>query len=518
MKKKQVTALVLAAVLGVSALMTGCGDSKKKEESANKEGASKEFTAFMFLSGTPFNEDWEVWKEIEKETGVKLKGVVASSNSDYSTAFQNMVASGQLADIIACESTSDLEKLGKDGGMLPLNDLIDKYAPNIKKMLEEDSNFKYQATAEDGNIYNIPLGKELQSSQFYWIRQDWLDKLGLAAPNTVDELHDVLLAFKKNDPNGNGKADEIPLFDRSATSENEMGEYLALWDAGTGFYPRDGKMTYEPITENYKTAVSNLAEWYKEGLVDPEIFTRGMSARDTLLSNNTGGFTHDWISTGNYNDSLAQDIEGFNMVAVAPFADQNGNVKERDRRYAECGWGISSQCKDPEALIKFMDYMFTEEGSDFMNWGIEGKTYTVDENGKKAFTEEVFNSGLAPIEYLRSLGAQYRAGYVQAADYEYAVMNDAGKAANELYNSHDEWFEDSKLPDLKLSKDALDEYKSIMSGISPIVFEKLQSWILGSGDIEAEYDDFVKELKARNIDRAIEIQQEAYDNFLKVTK
>ena len=97
-------------------------------------------------------------------------------------------------------------------------------------------------------------------------------------------------------------------------------------------------------------------------------------------------------------------------------------------------------------------------------------------------------------------------------------MNDAGKAANELYNSHEEWFEGAKLPDLKLSKDALDEYKSIMSGITPIVFEKLQSWILGSGDIEAEYDDFVNELKARNIDRAIEIQQEAYDNFMKVTK
>ena len=77
MKKKQVTAFLLAAVLGVSALMTGCGDSKKKEETAGKEGGSKEFTAFMFLSGTPFNEDWEVWKEIEKETGVKLKGVVA---------------------------------------------------------------------------------------------------------------------------------------------------------------------------------------------------------------------------------------------------------------------------------------------------------------------------------------------------------------------------------------------------------------------------------------------------------
>ena len=119
------------------------------------------------------------------------------------------------------------------------------------------------------------MGKELKSSQFYWIRQDWLDKLGLEAPTTVDELHDVLTAFKNNDPNGNGQADEIPLFDRSATAETEMGEYLALWDSSASFYPRDGKITYEPLTENYKNAVKNLAQWYKEGLIDPEIFTRG---------------------------------------------------------------------------------------------------------------------------------------------------------------------------------------------------------------------------------------------------
>lgn len=518
MKKKQVTAILLATVLGVSALMTGCGDSKKKEETANKEGGSKEFTAFMFLSGTPFNGDWDVWKEIEKKTGVKLKGVVASSNSDYSTAFQNMVASGNLADIIACDTVTDLEKLGKDGGMLPLNDLIEEHAPNIKKMLEEDPNFKYAATAGDGNIYNIPLGRELQVAEFYWIRQDWLDKLGLAVPTTVDELHDVLLAFKNNDPNGNGKADEIPLFDRSNSDKSSMGEYLALWDSGTGFYPRDGKMTYEPITENYKTAVTNLASWYKEGLIDPEIFTRGMSARDTLLSNNTGGFTHDWVSTGTYNDTLAEEIPEFNMVAVAPFADQNGNVKERRSRYPECGWGISSQCKDPEAVIEFMDYMFTEEGSNFMNWGIEGKTYTVDESGKKTFTDEVLKSDLAPVEYLRTLGSQYRAGYIQSADYEYAIMNDAGKAATDLYSSHDEWYEGSRIPELKLSAEEMDEYNSIMSGITPIVFEKFQSWVLGSGDIDAEWNDFVDELKARNIDRAIEIQQESYDTYMKLTK
>ena len=105
MKRKQITALLLTAVLGASMAfgVTGCGKEESSKETALGKDGSKEFTAFMFLSGTPFNSDWEVWKEVEKKTGVKLKGVVASSNSDYATAFQNMVASGQLADIIACD-------------------------------------------------------------------------------------------------------------------------------------------------------------------------------------------------------------------------------------------------------------------------------------------------------------------------------------------------------------------------------------------------------------------------------
>ena len=138
MKRKQITALLLTAVLGVSLAFgtTGCGKEETGKAAASKEDGSKEFSAFMFLSGTPFNSDWEVWKEVEKKTGVKLKGVVASSNSDYATAFQNMVASGQLADIIACDLTTDIEKLGKDGGVIPLNDLIEEHAPNIKKALD----------------------------------------------------------------------------------------------------------------------------------------------------------------------------------------------------------------------------------------------------------------------------------------------------------------------------------------------------------------------------------------------
>ena len=537
MKKRRLMAAAMAAVMltgtlaGCSAKSETSGTEAAKGEAGTSQAQTeetlegslvskepKEFTVFLNFNNMPFDSNWQVWQEAAKRTNISLKGTISLSNSNEEEAFNLMMSSGNLADIIGYVDASSLEKLGRDGGMIPLNDLIKEHAPNIQKVLDEDARFRQTAYSLDGNIYQIPKNQELKAAEFWWIRQDWLDKLNLKAPTTVDELHDVLYAFRNEDPNGNGLKDEIPLFDRAGWKQPD--EYLYLWDTSLEFYPRDGKMKYEPLEENFKTGVSNMIKWYQEGLIDPEIFTRGASSRDTLLGGDLGGCTHDWVSTANYNSTLQETIPGFQMVAIAPPADQNGVVKERVSRYPGVGWGISSQCKDPVTVIKFMDYFFTEEGSDLMNWGIEGDTFTRDADGSKHFTDTVLQSELTPIGYLRSIGAQYRIGMCQDGDYEYATMKEDGIEANKLYNGHDEWFDDSLPPyldgkmALKYTSDDETEYKNIMASIKPYVDEKFQSWILGVNDFDSEYDTFIKELKARGIDRALEINQIAYDTFL----
>ena len=537
MKKRRLMAAAMAAVM-LTGTLAGCSaksETSGTEAAKGEAGASqaqteetlegslvskepKEFTVFLNFNNMPFDSNWQVWQEAAKRTNVSLKGTISLSNSNEEEAFNLMMSSGNLADIIGYVDASSLEKLGRDGGMIPLNDLIKEHAPNIQKVLDEDARFRQTAYSLDGNIYQIPKNQELKAAEFWWIRQDWLDKLNLKAPTTVDELHDVLYAFRNEDPNGNGLKDEIPLFDRAGWKQPD--EYLYLWDTSLEFYPRDGKMKYEPLEENFKTGVSNMIKWYQEGLIDPEIFTRAASSRHTLLGSDLGGCTHDWVSTANYNSTLQETIPGFQMVAIAPPADQNGVVKERVSRYPGVGWGISSQCKDPVTVIKFMDYFFTEERSDLMNWGIEGDTFTRDADGSKHFTDTVLQSELTPIGYLRSIGAQYRIGMCQDGDYEYATMKEDGIEANKLYNGHDEWFDDSLPPyldgkmALKYTSDDETEYKNIMASIKPYVDEKFQSWILGVNDFDSEYDTFIKELKARGIDRALEINQKAYDTFL----
>ena len=553
MKKK--LSLMLALVLVVS-LFAGCGkteapktDDKKqettaenktdakedaktesgKEDSKQEEAASslvsdtpKTFSIFLNFNNMPFNSDWMIWKEIAKETNVSLEGVISQSNANEEEAFSMMLASGKLADIIGYKNPADLEKLGRDGGLIPLNDLIKEHAPDLQKVLDNDAKFRSFATSLDGNIYFIPKNLTLKSAEFWWIRQDWLDKLNLQAPTTIDELYEVLTAFRNNDPNGNGQKDEIPLFDRAAALHMQ-DEYLYLFDTSTEFYPHDGKITFEPLNkDDFVLGVKTLAKWYQEGLIDPEIFTRGAKSRDTLYAADQAGFTHDWPSTGDYNVKLADSVPGFNNVAIAPIKNQRGEMIERTTRYPVAGWGISSQCKDPVTLIKFFNFFFTEKGSDMINFGVEGVTYTKEADGRKVFTPLVMeNEELTPLNYLRAQGIQYRIGMIQNPEYEIAFSTEAAKEAAQYYESHPEWFPQDLPPynngalNLKYTPEEETEYQNIMANIKPYVSQMFQEWILGTKDIEESYDDFVKELKNRKIDRAIEINQAAYETFLK---
>lgn len=521
--KKRLLTLLLIACMAISLFANG-----KKEESTtvNQSGTltgnqlvanPTEFSIFLNFNNMPFNSEWKVWKAIAEDTNVSLKGVIPQSSSNEEEAYNLMLSSGELADIIGYKDPAVLEQLGRNGGLLPLNDLIDKYAPNIKKHMEENPEFKKKSYALDGNIYFIPQDYELKSAEFWWIRKDWLDKLGLEVPTTVDELYTVLSAFRNDDPNGNGIKDEVPLFDRAGYKMPD--EYLYLWDTSTEFYARDGKIEFEPMEANFKTGVSNLVKWYKEGLIDPEIFTRGPKSRDILFSGDLGGCTHDWVSTGNYNKSLKDSVEGFEVVPMAPPALPSGEVVERTFRTPGTGWGISYQCKNPELVMKFFDYFFTEAGANFINWGIKDDTYSVKADGEKYFLDSVLNSDKSPIGYLRSYGVQYRVGMIQEAAYEYAFMSDIGKTANKLYNSNLQWYRNDIPPyadgamQLKYEADDEAEYLRIMSNIRPYVAEKFQSWMLGTSSFEADYNEFISQLKSRGIERAIEINQKAYDLY-----
>jgi len=521
MRLKSLVCLLAATTLLAGAL-AGCGGSSPKE-SASVEAAQPDSEHPYLASAKPlkltvhmgtkdsgvFKNDWPIFVKAADMTNVSLEGTLPATVSDFSETFSIVMASGKLPDIMQALS-KDFLQFGPEGAFLPLNDLIDQNAPHLKKFLEDNPDVKSAASDNDGKIWFIPFIADGEAEKGWFIRKDWLEKLGLAEPKSVDELHDVLTAFVNKDPNGNGKKDEIGFFHRN-TSIGIEG-LMALWNAYPSYRAFDNKVIYGPLEKEYGDAMTNMAKWYKEGLIDKEIFTRGGKARDILLADDTGGLTHDFFaSTGNYNEQLESKIPGFRFDPMLPPADISGVVKEPSKRdrAKNYGWGISHSNPDPVATIKYFDFWFTEEGRRMANFGIEGDTYTMVD-GKPIFTDKVLKSDKAPVDVIRETGAQSNFGFQQDYFYEEQWTLPLATEGINLYKEKNVFMD--KYPVLKFTAEEQKEIQKISPKVETYVSETTQQWILGAKPVD--HAAFAKELEKLGARRLVEINQAAYDRYM----
>lgn len=520
MKRK--IAMFMSAILISSVALTGCGGSNEEASNngsdtvVNEDGDEVTELTVHGMYGDSFIGDYSlpVTEEIQKEAGVKLVNTVAPSTTNEDQAWTLMMSvPDQMPDILTNSSIQKIEKLGMDGGCIPLEDLIDEYAPNIQAYFEKYPEAKAASTAADGHIYQVACIKEMKTAETWIIRKDWLDKLGLEVPETTDDLYNVLTAFATEDPNGNGVQDETPFISRSGA--NSLNDILSLWGSSTQMVVRDGKVVYDPYEPDFKIAMENAIKWYDEGLIDPEIFTRGGESRNVMYGEDKGGFICDWpASTTQYNLSLAETVPGFENVVIAPPIDQNGNQIAYHVTTPGAGPAISSNCDDPVAAIKFIDFMYSPEGILLNSYGIEGLTFEYDENGQPQFTDLITDYPDGIPAGRTAYGMQCRLGSADPLALEYVTAtNDQVLEGWELYSDHPEWYSDDTYLNyvFKYTPEEQQEIDLILTDLNAYVQEKCISWILGTGDFESEYDQFISELELRNVERAVEISQAAYD-------
>lgn len=510
MKRKTIKALsmLLAAILAAGS-MTGCG----KDKPVTSDPSDKvNLSMFMhFMGYCVYDEEWPIFQKAAELTGVTLTGTASETISDSSQAFNTMLASKKLPDIIH-GSYTNLNDIGKEGALIPLEDLIDEYAPHIKELLEKYPDFKKRATADDGHIYYLPgslSGLEISAlpSTGWFVRQDWLDKLGMKQPTTIDELVAVWTAFRNKDPNGNGVKDEIPFFARVGG----VNPLFNLFDTQqSGYKPENGKIVFAPVTEKFKTAVKEIAKWYKDGLIDEEIFTRGNSSREQLLGGNIGGSCHDWFSsTGAYSSKYAEQIPGINFIPMAPPANINGDVIEYDSRSPlhSYGWSISKDNANPERTMQYFDFWYTQEGKDLISYGVEGTHYNVVD-GKKVFTDLVLKAEDGAPTYMRNIG-QAEIGAVRDFDAEYQAMGVEAKAGFDLYMSNGYCQPPIEFAEFTEEENAIKE--KYAADINTYANEQRQKWIMGAEDVDATWDNYVATLESMHLDEVVKIYQAAYN-------
>ena len=503
---------ILAAALVMSLYVGACrGNQNDYGMGYYRSGEPKELTVAWGENGTVIDtQNTPALKKAQELTNIGLKNVLPKNAIDWQQTLGMLVAADKEPDIIH-QSKSVINQYTVRKILRPLDDLIETYAPNIQRFFEENPSLREATQWRDGKIYYLPCYTDGEVSNGWFIRKDWLDKLGLAEPTSTEEYYQVLKAFKTRDPNGNGIADEIPYFSRKAgLNYTESVTCLPqLWNTTRGLMEKNGTIVYGACEPEYIEAVSNIARWYKEGLIDPEIYTRGNGARDELLGKNVGGSTYDWFgSTALYNNRLGSEIPGFSFVPIAP---PSGAIYDRRQPVKDSGWGISAKSENAVEAIRYMDFWFSPEGRILANYGIEGETYDMVD-GKPKLKESIINSNDegSVVDILNGYGAQLSMAYHQDFEYERQWLTPIALAGIDNYqnNGYLKQYINRKYS-LNNEEDSLRSME-MLALLSDYVSDMEQKWVLGEIDIESTYNEFLSTLHNMQVDELIEMHRRAY--------
>ncbi|MDF2657647.1 MAG: bacterial extracellular solute-binding protein [Paenibacillus sp.] len=464
-----------------------------------------------------------VWQEVERRTGVKIKWEVSHYSQYSSSMGMKLIAGKGVPDIFALPI--EIHKAVEEDLIEPLDDLIDRYAPNIKRFMTENPAESKRMRAYDGKLYalsSVTTGGEYADPFGLLLRKDWLDKLGLKEPRTLNEWYTVLKAFKEKDPNGNGKPDEIPFMPhygyRGLTLfGNALGLHLFY---SMGFYPDEsGRVRAEWLTPEAKKLVVWLNKLYEEGLIDPGFLHRTEESVIAGVSRDQIGASIHFLSRLGQLDSLSRKSAGRDADWLLALPPLEPGYKPLYEKYGPVSGSfvISKQSLHKETAIRWLDYVYaSEEGNRLMTFGLEGVTYKLV-NGQPEYTEFVLNNpdGLDSAGVLRSIGAYPPTPWIRAAQGPLskspAALLGNNPKAFELAQRVRNMMVDSQ-PFAEPTAEELETLSSLMPGILGYMEEAIITFITGEKPID--WEAFVGTLKELGIETVLKVKQEQHERYV----
>lgn len=528
-KKKLIAAICVLTAAG--AMLTGCAGNKgetgkityhtEKVEFPVKEDVSLKIWTANVNNAVANYADMGCYKEMTKNTGIKVEFIHPTAGQVVEQ-FNIMIASKDYPDII--ERFGGSYKGGyaqgyKDGIIYDLNELIDKYAPNLKAIFDKYPKVRMATSDDTGNIYEVPFirgGNNLKTYQGLILRKDYLDKFGLQVPETMDEWHHVLTVFKEN-------GIEYPFTTTSSVFRKE--HFIGAFGINFGYFVEDGKVKYGQYDARYKDYIKMMANWYAEGLLDSEITVNNDSkAMDSkVINSGAGAFTASLGGgLGGYLSAFEQTNEGKDLVAAPYPVLKKGDtayIIQRDNTVISgSGSSITTGSKYPEYAMAFLDYAFSPQGHMLMNFGVENESYTMTD-GYPAFTEYVTNNpdgksmAKAGSEYARSFTW---GTFLQDSRYgeQFYSRPQQKEAIQQWSKTVEEAAKHATIVKGKLSPEETTQIASMENEIKTYTDEMFSKWITGQRDVEADFDEYIKKLKSLGIEECIKTYQAAHDRYL----
>ena len=585
MKTKKAMSILLSAAM-LAACVSGCGNGEKvsgaetpdnKTTVSAQEGTQaqqeteskgldakagtfplteekKELTVLIQDSATiaPLAEN-EFFKWYEEKTNVHVNFIEVEAAAMVEKV-NLMLISGEYPDILMCAGKSlgvepSMEiTYGSQGVFLPLNEYIEKWGKETQEVFSlYDTMLPAAVTAPDGNIYSLPNINDCYHCTYtgkMWINQTWLDALDLKTPTTTEEFREVLRAFKNNDPNGNGKADEIALMGSKAYGSTGtpnlflLNSFLYCPNTPDMLCLDDNEKVICSATQpEFKEGLAYIKSLIDEGLLDASTYTQ---TNDQLKQ-----FAQDpsAVMLGAYPHMTAVNVTGLidetpdqrtkNYGPLAPLKGPNGyqNTPITGQPYYSGFAVITDACKDPELAFRWLDGLYSEEATLNSQIGLLdedefGRNATKEGdkgiNGKPALYRSVGKTGAentfrAQNVTLSRRTSDFRLGqWVNYDDPDYQIRNNEVR----LFEATRDYYEQyahakNHLPAAYLTEEESAEASQITATVSSYIEEQMALFVLGTRDLEKDWDNYLKEFENMQLDRLLEIRQNAYDRQFK---
>lgn len=540
MAKKWMSGLALVSVLG-TAVLTGCSsDNGGKNAASGDAGKSPagESSGNFHQEGLPIVDKtvtlnaltirWgnmgdsfakNTWlQELEKNSNVKINWQVIS-NTDWETQKSVMLASGKMPDIIVGDMAfGDADIMNNLGLFRPLDDYIDQYMPNLKAAMAEMPDMKKLSTFPDGKIYSLParLPSRPYSSIQPVVNKTWLDKLGLKAPETLDDLYKVLKAFKEQDPNGNGKPDEIPYSDSKDVDMNLLAPFGITDIRSNHMMLKDGKLEYIPTSDAYKAAIVWANKLYTEGLIDKETFTQDNTMLTAKRQNPDAalvGFSYQWTPDAVFGPWSKQ------YVTIAPISGPDGKKYQvgdpNGLSFRRNELLITTACKNPEVAARWADQFYTGEASIQNFWGAIGTSISKNEDGTYSLMDPPEGTS-ADAWYWDSSLRDFGPKYV-SPEFEKKIKLDpaTGDGLKLQLDNLGKDYVTQPFPDVMYTAEEYAEMPTLTTDIESYIKSTRAKWIT-KGGIDQEWDAYVKKLNDMGLQKLIKIYSDAYDRYQNV--
>ena len=523
--KKALVSIPGIAMLVVGMLMTPAFLFAAGEEESMSSGELTEPGVFPVQPGITLQAGWNsgrwgsadenLWaQQWEADTNVTLEFVEMENVEKITIAF----SADDYPDLML--GTAGLEKnliarLLQEGVALDLRPyLFQGYTPNLDQIFTEKPESLAYMLNPEGKLSNLARFQFQEShylEQNYMINRKWLDALGLDVPTTTDELRDVLIAFRDNDPNGNGDTDDELPFGYMATDgyAQHLRSMYGIWGMPTknGIAITDGTAYFAPITDAYRDMITYFAGLYSEGLIDPESFTQSRADFDAKVDDPAGNVYGFIIAVRGY-----QGTDGrAEFESVPPFRAPGYEPEiwvHPGRLAIKHVWFMTDVNPYPEHTMAWVDRLYTLENSVQSMFGIAPEGVKLIDG---VWTpQEIPAERRQSISTVGAIPALFR-----AEDYGARLAMDASSQL--LYDNYYAHYIDYKAAEQWVRPEFTDaeqtEVNELRTDINTLWQSNEARWITGTGDIDKEWDEYVEQMKAMKIDRYVELHQAAHTRF-----